>query len=127
MRIDYINGQRIYGDAKHVVIYDLVNKTKSDPIDAEDTPAALLFSKRVDLKQFLPVCKIKNKQLKVLLRTPNAEVTLFFSLKEDQVIYSLLGWHILDGQGNVTVVKFDQNSLKINAADLVEDRILLPR
>jgi outer membrane lipoprotein-sorting protein len=124
IRIDYVNGQRIYGDDKTVVIYDLVNNTKTDPIPSEDTPATFLFAKRIDLSQFSPYYKMKNDQISVLLKTKNADMTLFFELyPKTSNIKTLKGWHILDIQGNVTVVKFNPSTLHINDLTLVKDSL----
>lgn len=124
IRIDYVNGQRIYGDDKSVVIYDLVNNTKTDPIPSEDTPATFLFAKRLDLSQFSPHYKMKNNQISVLLKTKNADMTLFFELyPRTSNIKTLKGWHILDIQGNVTIVTFNPVALHINDLRLVKDSL----
>ena len=123
MRIDYTNGQRIMANHKNVIIYDLARKTATDPISTEDTPAAFLLTRRIHLKDFSPKCSFKKGQLHLFLKDRNADVTLFFSLYENKNIKALIGWHIVDIQGNETRVKFTETTLHINDDKLVPERL----
>jgi outer membrane lipoprotein-sorting protein len=126
IRIDYVNGQRIYANDKDVVIYDLKNKTKTDPISTQDTPATFLLIKRIDLSEFDPFYKIKKDEIQAILKTKNADVTLYFELypKTHNIKY-LKGWKINDIQENITTVHFDTRTIHINNPSLVSERLFL--
>lgn len=123
MRIDYVNGQRIMANDKNVIIYDLAQKTATDPIPTEDTPAAFLLTRRIHLKDFSPKCSFKEGQLHLSLKDRNADITLFFSLYKNKNIKALVGWHIVDIQGNETWVHFGEKTLHINDDGLVPETL----